>query len=159
MTTFDWLLLLVLTSSTAFSIQRGLVYEALSVFFWLLVFYLALLLAPDMASLLAMRQGTPKEHFALSFMLVFIVAALIGSLYAFSPFNNGAKVLRAGRTMSWFLGLVRGIILLLAVTVVISMTSFRHQPWWRDSTGAVVLVTTLNDIRPMLPQRVAEKMN
>jgi membrane protein required for colicin V production len=159
MTTFDWLLLMVLSASIGFSVQRGVVYEALSAFFWLLVFYLALLLAPDMASLLALRQGTPKEHFALSFMLVFIVAALIGSLYALSPFNNGAKVLRTGRTMSWFLGLVRGIVLLLAGTVVISMTSFKHKPWWRDSTGAVVLVTTLKDIRPMLPQRVAEKMN
>lgn len=158
MTTFDWLLLLVLLASIGLGIQRGWVYESLSVFFWLLVFYLALLLAPDLASLLSLRYGTEKELYAVSFLLIFIASTLIGALYAVS-LSNGAKVPRTGRALSGALGLLRGVILLLAATVVISMTGLKSRYWWRDSNGADVLMTTFKGIKPMLPQRVARRIN
>lgn len=158
MTTFDWLMLIVLVASIALAVRRGLLYEALSVFTWVLVFFLAMLIAPDLANALSLGYGTQQEHYAASFVLIIIASLLIGTLYAFTLIN-GAKVRPTGRALSWLLGLVRGIILLLAATVVITMTNLKYKNWWLDSSGAYTLVRTLHGIKPMLPDRFARKMD
>ncbi|MDQ3058705.1 MAG: CvpA family protein [Pseudomonadota bacterium] len=159
MTTFDWLMLIVLVASIALAVRRGLLYEALSVFTWVLVFFLAMLIAPDLANALSLGYGSQQEHYAASFVLIIIASLLIGTLYAFTLINGPTKARTTGRALSCFLGLVRGLILLLATTVVITMTGLKYKDWWLNSSGAYALVRTLHGIKPVLPDRFARKMD
>jgi membrane protein required for colicin V production len=49
-------------------------------------------------------------------------------------------------------GLVRGIIILLALTVVVGMTPMRSAQVWQESTGARIASVALTGLKPVLPQ-------
>jgi membrane protein required for colicin V production len=158
MTTFDWLMLMLLVASVALAVRRALVYEALSVFTWVLIFFLSMLIAPDLTRLLFSPSSAQQEHYAVSFVLVIMVWVMIGALYIYM-LTGGAKVRPPGGALSAVLGLVRGIVLLLAATVVITMTTLKEQSWWYSSGGANALTVTLQAIKPLLPRRFARKMD
>ena len=60
------------------------------------------------------------------------------------------------RTLGAGFGLLRGVILLLAATVVMNMTALKNSSWWQESTGAGVLNTALITLKPMLPEQFAK---
>jgi membrane protein required for colicin V production len=60
------------------------------------------------------------------------------------------------RTLGAAFGLVRGVILLLAVTVVVNMTAFKASDWWQESVGAGVLTAAVQGLKPVLPEQFAK---
>ena len=50
-------------------------------------------------------------------------------------------------------GVVRGVIFLLALSVVVHMTALHESEWWTDSKGTPMLMTLLKGIKPMLPEK------
>jgi membrane protein required for colicin V production len=63
------------------------------------------------------------------------------------------------RTLGAAFGLVRGLILLLAATVVINMTAFRASDWWQESRSAGVLTAVLKGLKPVLPEQFAKYLS
>jgi membrane protein required for colicin V production len=63
------------------------------------------------------------------------------------------------RTLGAAFGVLRGVILLLAATVVMDMTALRSSPWWQESRGANVLTSTLQGLKPLLPEPFARYLN
>jgi membrane protein required for colicin V production len=57
------------------------------------------------------------------------------------------------RMLGAIFGLFRGVILLLAVSVVVHMTALQESEWWLESKGAPLLMTLLKGLRPMLPEK------
>ena len=161
MTTFDWILLGVLLCSLGLGIWRDLAYESLSLLAWILVFYLALWLAPDISSLMSLAYGSKSERLAVAFLLVFVTAALLVALLAVLMQTRVKKRVAgpAGHSLGWLLGLMRGMVMLLALTVVVNMTALRSSTWWSGSSGASALTATLQGIRPVLPWQFASNLN
>ena len=50
-------------------------------------------------------------------------------------------------------GVFRGVILLLALTVVLQLTSMTQNDWWQQSQGGPVLTALLKGLKPILPER------
>jgi membrane protein required for colicin V production len=48
-------------------------------------------------------------------------------------------------------GLFRGVILLLALTVVLHLMAMTQNEWWQDSQGGPVLTALLKGLKPVLP--------
>ena len=48
--------------------------------------------------------------------------------------------------------LIRGLVLLLAATVVIGMTPLKSGAWWQESAGARMSTATLGALKPLLPE-------
>ena len=55
-------------------------------------------------------------------------------------------------------GLLRGLLGLLALTTVVTMTPARTAPEWTASHGARWLTGVLHDIKPMLPRALADHL-
>ncbi len=121
MPVLDWIFLGVLLLSLAVGAWRGLVYEVLSVLSWIAAFVLAQWFAPQAAQWLPMSGAAESMRYAAGFVLVFILAIFAGGLIAFLTKKLIAAVgLRpADRMLGAAFGLVRGIIILLALTVVV----------------------------------------
>lgn len=150
----DWIFLAVLLLSLIVGAWRGLVYEMVSVLSWAVAFVLAQWLAPDVAAhLTASGVGEPIRY-AAGFVLVFVASIFAGGLVAFLVKKLVAAVgLRpADRLLGAGFGLVRGVLLLLAVTVVVGMTPLRTGAWWTEATGPHVTGTVLKGLKPLLPQ-------
>ena len=160
-TTIDWVLLAVLVLSLLVGLWRGLVFEVLSVLGWVAAFFLAHWFAPDVAAMLPMSSATQSIRYAAAFVLTFIVAVFVAGLLASLVRKMVAAVgLRpVDRLLGGIFGLVRGLVLLLAVAVAIDMTPLNDSPWWKESTGAPVLSAALKGLKPALPEKFSRYLN
>lgn len=153
----DGLLLTVLLLSVLLGAWRGLVYEVLSVAGWVAAFVLAQTYADEVAAMLPLDGISPPLRLAAGFLLVFIAVAFAGGLLAWLVKKLVASVgLRpVDRILGSAFGLARGVVMLLAFALVMSMSPLREAPWWQGSTVADMLVATLHAIKPLLPEPVA----
>lgn len=158
MTLVDWILLGILGLSFLLGAWRGLVYEVLSVFVWIAAFVLAQWYAPEVAAKLPMAGSAQSLRYAAGFVVVFIGSAFVAGLLVQLIKKLVASVgLRpVDRTLGAIFGLMRGVILLLAIAVVINMTALRSQADWQASQGASQLTAVLSQIKPLLPQDFAK---
>ncbi|PZO14817.1 MAG: colicin V synthesis protein [Burkholderiales bacterium] len=153
----DWVLLAVLLLSVLLGAWRGLVYEVLSVAGWVAAFVLAQACADEVAAMLPIEGLSPPLRLAAGFVLVFIAVAFAGGLLAWMVKKLVASVgLRpVDRILGSAFGLARGVVMLLALAVVVSMSPMRDAPWWQGSVVADMLVATLHAVKPLLPEPVA----
>ena len=148
----------VLGFSLLLGAWRGLVYEVLSVLGWVLSFYAAQLLAPQLAELLPIRSASESIRYAAAFVLIFIASLFACGLLAFllKKLVQSIGLRPVDRTLGAAFGLVRGLILLLATTVVINMTALKASDWWQESKGALALTAILKGLKPALPERFGQ---
>ncbi|MDB5893176.1 MAG: putative rane protein distantly related to colicin production protein, partial [Rhodoferax sp.] len=87
--------------------------------------------------------------------VVFILAVFAGGLVAWGmrKLVEAAGLRPVDRALGAAFGLVRGVVLLLAVAVVVNMSPLRSAAWWTESVGAGVSTAALKGLRPVLPER------
>ncbi|MFY9127787.1 MAG: CvpA family protein [Limnohabitans sp.] len=155
MSSTDWILLALLTASMLLGALRGLVYEVLSVMGWIAAFLLAQWFAPTVSEKLPMQGSGETLRFAAAFVLVFIAsvfaAGLISSLM--KKLISAVGLRPVDRILGAIFGAFRGLILLLALSVVVHMTALHESDWWLESKGGPMLMTLLKGLRPMLPEK------
>jgi membrane protein required for colicin V production len=152
-TATDWILAAVLLASLVMGAWRGLVYEVMSVIGWLAAFVLAQWFAAEVAVHLPMQSAGASLRYAAGFVIVFVasvftaglISALLRKLISVIGLRPVDRLLGAG------FGLFRGLILLLALTVVLHLTSLAQSDWWQNSQGGPVLSSLLKGLKPILP--------
>lgn len=154
----DWILIGVLVFSTLLGAWRGLVYEVLSLLGWVAAFFAAQWFAPQVAVLLPMTSASESVRYAAAFVLVFIAAVFTAGLLTFliKKLIESVGLRPVDRTLGTAFGLLRGVLVLLAATVVIGMTSLNTRDWWKESTGAPVLESAVASLKPLLPEQFAK---
>ena len=158
MTATDWILAGVLVFSLALGFWRGFMYEVLSLLGWAVAFYAAQWFAPELAARLPVQSASDPVKYAAAFVLIFIAAVFAAGLLAFVVKKLVAAIglAPADRMLGALFGVLRGMILLLAATVVINMTALKTSAWWVESQGASLLTATLNALKPVLPEQFAK---
>lgn len=156
----DWIFAVVLLASLLLGAWRGLVYEVLSVLSWLAAFLLAQWFAPDVAQLLPMSGAGEAVRYAAAFVLVFVGSVLMGGLLAAlaKKLFSAAGLRPADRALGAAFGLVRGVVVLLAATVVIGMTPLHSAQWWQESVGAGITTAALKGLKPLVPQQFGKHL-
>jgi membrane protein required for colicin V production len=157
MLVLDWIFLGVLLLSMMLGAWRGLIYEVMSVLNWLVAFVLAQWLGSDVGRYLSAGMSEVLR-FAIGFVIVFVIAALIGGLlvWVLTKWVESSGMRRVDRAMGAGFGLLRGVILLLAVSVVIEMSPMKVSDWWRHAYSGGLSVSVLKGIKPMLPDVMAK---
>lgn len=153
----DWVLLAALLLSVLIGLWRGLVYEVLSVAGWVLAFVLAQAFAEQAAAWLPLDGLSPPMRLAAGFVLVFVLVAFAAGLLAWLVQKLVASVgLRpVDRVLGGAFGLLRGLVILLALALVVSVTQMQGAAWWSGSVTASALSVSLHEIKPLLPEAVA----
>jgi membrane protein required for colicin V production len=158
--TVDWILLGILALSVLIGLWRGLVFEVLSLLGWVVAYFAAQWFAPQMSAHLPVgAPGGAINHaagFAVTFILVLVLwalaARLIKMLITASPLSALDRMLGA------VFGLLRGLVLLLAIATVVWMTPAARSPAWSESRGAAWLHAMLQGLKPVLPVEVAQHL-
>lgn len=154
----DWFLLAVLLVSVVLGLWRGLVYEVMSVLGWVLAFVLAQWYAPEVAPRLPMGNASQPIRHAGAFVVVFVVMAFAGGLLAFitRKLVESVGLRPVDRTLGGAFGLLRGIVILLALMIVVDMTPLKNETWVAESRGAAVLTAAIKGLKPVLPEEFAK---
>ena len=150
----DWLCVLALLLSLLLGAWRGLVYEVLALLNWVAAFWLAQWLAPSLAQRLPWVQLSDPLRYVAGFVLVFIAAVFIGGWLAalIKKMLAALGLQSADRALGAVFGLLRGVVLLLAATLLIGMTPLQSAPWWQNSWAAAKGQAMLRGLQPWLPQ-------
>ena len=149
----DWILLAVLGFSMLLGLMRGIVQEVLSLAGWVAAFYLAQYYAPSMAQWLPMQGSSEILRFAAGFVVVF-VGVLIAQALITGVIKKMLSVVGLGlidRLLGSLFGALRGVVILLAVTLLVGMTPMRESEAWQQSQGSKWLRALLHVCKPALP--------
>lgn len=150
----DWVFVAVLVFSLLVGAWRGLVFELLSLASWIAALVLAQWLAPEAAGWLPLEGATEVVRYAAGFVLVFIATIFAVGLVAFlvKKLVSAVGLRPADRLLGAAFGILRGMVVLLAATVVVGMTPLRTAAWWQDAVGPQVASAVLHACKPVLPQ-------
>ncbi|MBC7621534.1 MAG: CvpA family protein [Candidatus Saccharibacteria bacterium] len=150
----DWVFLGVLVFSLLVGALRGLMFEVISLLSWLAAFVLAQWFAPAVAHWLPISSTNEALRYGMGFLMVFVGTIFAGSLIAFVVKKLVAAVglSPADRMLGAAFGVARGVVVLLALTVVVGMTPLKSAPWWQESVGAQMAGVVLHGLKPVLPQ-------
>lgn len=154
----DLILLLVLAASVLLGIWRGLVFEVLSVAGWVLAFFVAQWYAGAAAVWLPLGSTAEPLRYAAGFVLVFIATAFVAAFVSWLIKKGIEKVgLRpVDRALGAGFGLLRGVVILLALALVVNMTPLKEQEAWVESVGADWLDSGLHIVKGAMPENIAQ---
>lgn len=153
MTLLDILLVLALVASVALGVWRNLVYELMAMLGLAMSFVLAQWLAPDLARRLPADMVDATQH-AWAFAIMFVLFALLTALIAFLTMRliHAMGMRPFDRALGGTFGLLRGVVLLLTLTVIMNLVPYNYSEGWRASTGGNFLTDMLRGLKPVLPQ-------
>ena len=127
--------------------------EVLSLVGWVAAFYVSQMYAPMAAAWLPMEGSSQMLRYAAGFVTVFI-AVLIATVLVSWVVKKLVSAVGLGpldRLLGSMFGLLRGMVVLLAVTVVVGMTPMRESDAWQHAQGAQWLQQFLHVLKPVLP--------
>jgi membrane protein required for colicin V production len=158
--TLDWILLAIIAVSVVVGLWRGLVFEVLSLLGWVVAYIAAQLLAGTVAAHLPVgAPGSGVNHaaaFALTFIAVLIIWAIAARLVRWmvgaSPLSGLDRLLGA------VFGLLRGVLVLLAIATVVALTPAARSPLWLESRGAAWSSALLQELKPLLPDTISQHL-
>jgi membrane protein required for colicin V production len=150
----------VLLVSVIVGMVRGVTFELLSLAGWVAAWFAAQWLAPAVAPHLPVGSpGSPLNHgaaFALTFVAALIVWSLVSRLVRLLIHATPLSV--PDRLLGAVFGLIRGVVLLLAVTTVVGFTPLAKSAAWQQSRGAAALNAALQVLLPLLPPEVSKHL-
>lgn len=154
MASLDWIFAAILLASMLIGAWRGLVFEVLSVAGWVVSFFVAQWFASDMAAVLPLGNSDGALRYAAGFIVVFVGAVFACGFLAWvaKKLVEAVGLRPADRTLGAVFGVVRGVVLLLVVTVVAGLTPLHEAAWWQESRSAPVLGGLLQALKPALPE-------
>lgn len=156
----DWVLLAVLVLSAAVGLWRGLVFEVLSLLGWVAAYIAAQALSSTVAPLLPVGVPDGPVNQGAAFALVFVLSLVIWTLLSrlLRLIVHATPLQLIDRVLGGGFGLLRGVVLMLAVATVVALTPAARSPHWQASQGAGLLAGLLQALKPLLPDSVARHL-
>lgn len=156
----DLALLGTLLLSVLAGLWRGLVFELLSLLGWVAAYIAAQAFAPAVADYLPIGVPGSALNLGAAFALVFLAALVVWSLAArlVRLMLHATPLSIVDRVLGAVFGALRGVVLLLALVTVVSMTPAHRAPAWQASQGVAWLRHLLQQIKPVLPDAVGRHL-
>lgn len=133
----DGLMLAVLALSMLVGVFRGLVFELLSMLAWVAAWFVARQAGAVAGGRLPLPIHDPTVSAGLGFVIVFIAVLFVVRLLT-SLVRQVIHASPLGGIDHWLgamFGLIRGVVIVLAVVTLLAMTPLSRQDMWRSSVG------------------------
>lgn len=154
MAVLDGVLLGIVLVSMLLGAWRGLVFELFSLVGWVAGFFVARMLAQDVAAWLPLDGFDVTVRYGMGFVVVFVLAVFVwGLLSALAKKLIEVVGLRpVDRTLGAVFGVLRAAVLVLVLGVVVVSTPLHTQNWWTQSLAAPWLAQVVASILPALSE-------
>ena len=161
MTIFDYLVLLVLVCSVVISMLRGLVKELLSLAGWVIAFIVANAYGEALTPMLPDVFPGASTKLIVAFIALFIGTRLLMGLLsrALQELVKAGGLSLIDRALGALFGLVRGLLIVLAVVMLCATTSIPQQPFWKDALFSPWAEQAVVQIAPYLPGQLMQHVH
>ncbi len=156
----DYAIIVLLLLSIGVGIIRGAMREVMNIIGWVLAFILAHAFATDLAPHFAEWVGEAAARMVLAWVTIFTVALIVASLVA-SLLSEVVKKLgltTLDRGVGALIGMARGLLILLAVTLALGMTKAPQSSLWKNAALTPWMEVAATHARAVLPIAIAEKI-
>ena len=131
----DFVIPVIIIVSALFSLMRGFVREALSLFGWVAAFWIALRFANTLAELFLSSITIPSIRIVVAFTILFVLTLMLAALINHLA---GHVVERTGltgtdRMIGIIFGVARGGVVVSILVLLAGLTTIPEDPWWDDS--------------------------
>jgi membrane protein required for colicin V production len=156
----DMALLAVLCISVLVGLWRGFVFEIVALLGWLVAYEAANLGGPWLAGRLP-AGGAPVIRFWGAYVLVFTVVLVACTLLArlLRVLVSATPLTVVDRLLGGAFGVARGVVVLVIVGTLVSLSPFARSAWWRQSQSALWIDQALEGLKPVLPQSFHGRMD
>ena len=146
----------VLLLSLAIGAWRGLVFEVMSLLGWFAAYFAAQWYSPLVAAYVPVGSPGSAINHSVSFGATFLAALLVWGLLSrlLKMLIQATPLGLLDRLLGAAFGVLRGVVLLLAVAAVVARTPWSAAPSWQQSTGAAWLRTITGGLKPALPVQI-----
>ena len=159
LTWIDWVLLVVLASSTLLAVLRGFVQEITGVAVWSVALLAAYQLYDYPARALADLVTEPLAQ-VLGFVVITLLVLLLGKLVrlALKELVTASGGVAIDRFLGGIFGFARGIAISVALAILISLTPLPADRAWQKAWFRPVLEYSLATANPWLPEFLTVRM-
>ena len=160
MNPIDAVALALVSASVLLGLWRGLVREAVSLAAWVLAFLAGRHFGPALAVLLPPGWQPQSLRLAVGFLLVGFAALLVLGLAGvlLSGLVRAAGLSLPDRVLGGLFGLARGVVLLVAATVLAGLTPLSATAEWRGARSTPWLEHAARTLLPWLPPSLARQV-
>jgi membrane protein required for colicin V production len=159
MTWLDYGVIAVLLLSIVWGSWRGFVHEVLSLAGWIMAFLAANLLAAPLSESFPANMR-PEFRVVGAFVLVFIAVLILTTLLTalITKFVRVSVLQSLDRWLGALFGLVRGLLVIVAIAIVAGLTAAPSTAVWKNSATGYSLAQTVIQLKPWLPPALASRL-
>ena len=160
MTVFDYIVIAVVAASVLLGIWRGVVGEIIALVAWVLAFFAARWWGDEVANSVLNAIRDPALRLVAAWVLIFIVVLMLMALLrlAIRGLLKALGLSPTDRLLGMIFGVARGLVIVLALVVVGSMTMAAQQNWWVEAYFSAPLETAVMAGKPWLPEEIAKRI-
>jgi membrane protein required for colicin V production len=161
MTQLDLIVVATILLSTILAYVRGVVRELVAVATWIVGIVAAIRYAEPVAALFAGLDIAPAARHVLAFVLILVVALILGALVAWLAKSvvHGVGLGFVDRFLGAVFGVLRGALLALIFALVAGLSTLPRHDWWQNSLLGPVLAESALAMRPYLPKDWAARLD
>jgi membrane protein required for colicin V production len=159
MTWFDYAVIAILVISMLVGILRGVLREVVMLGGWVAAFVLASAFAGRITPLMPESLGpllAPLLAYLAIFLGVVLTAGFIALLLTMLAKSAGMGALN--RLLGAGFGMMRGLLVILALVLLAGFTSLPREPFWRNAVSSGAFETVVIGARPLLPDELAKRI-
>ncbi len=149
----DLIMVAVVAVSTAISLLRGFVREALSLGVWILALVVSRLLSDPVSEILRPYIENPVMRLGVSYVVLIITTLFVGALLtnAISDLVRRTGLSGTDRMIGLFFGAARGlIVIMIVVAVLYYLTALPEAPWWQESVLVPQVLRLIEWLSPLI---------
>ncbi len=156
----DYAVLAVFVLSIAWGVYRGLVREGMSLVGWVIAFLAANLFAAPLGDQLPASISRPEYRTLFAFIVIFFLTVVATALAAIwlHKLMHAAGLGSVDRVFGALFGLLRALIIVLAVAIIAGFTSVPRSAAWKDSLSGNQLAAAVSTLKPWLPPALAARL-
>jgi len=156
----DYAIVGIILLSALVSLFRGFIREALSLFIWVLAFFVAWAFFRPLAGHLQWIE-LPSFRYAFAFFALFVGTLVLGALVGFliGQVLEKAGISGTDRLLGVIFGATRGALLVAVLVWLGGLTPLPNDPWWQQSPLIGYFGELAQWLRGLLPPDVAARFH
>ncbi len=158
MTVFDYAVIAIILLSALVGWWRGFMYELFSLIGWLAAYIVARTFSAQMLPYVPEAVGAANIRAATAFAALFIVTLIVGALFAWFLARLAKFAGLAGMDGKFgaIFGMLRGMLVVIALVWLGGLTDLPQQPFWRDAWSSKPLQDAALYAKDYLPEKAAK---
>jgi membrane protein required for colicin V production len=157
----DYAVIALMVISIVVGVVRGAIREVINIASWIVAFMLARAFAPDVAIHFADWMAEPAYRMALAWLTIFLAVLVVAGLLASLLSELVRKLGLSGldRTLGAMIGILRGGLAILVLTLVAGMTKVPQTNMWKSAASTPWLEVVAMHARGVLPESLASRIS